>query len=284
MADSTRLACSTDEMTSLEPNKIKELLDKDSRNEFLLLDVRQPEEYAAGHIAGAVLIPLGELESRHTELSRAKKIIVYCRTGRRTMAAGIVLCRLGFENLYHLKGGIENWAYNTVKEKPGRKPGLIPETSWPKDILVLAMKLEKGSAEFYLQAADKVQPPETKQLFRTLAAFEERHMQKVYEKAERTLGRGYLPPWEQLRRDLKVEYMEGGVEVSSRLAEINENFRDEMEALEMALEKEYLAYDFYQRASVLLPDADARILLHSLALEERGHADTVLNRLSNIVR
>ena len=64
----TKLACAADEITTLAPSKIKAILDKDKKGEFLLLDVRQPEEYEDGHIPGAVLIPLGELEARQEEL------------------------------------------------------------------------------------------------------------------------------------------------------------------------------------------------------------------------
>jgi len=64
--------------------------------------VRQPYEYEAGHIPGAKWIPLGEIEYRHAELERDKKIITYCRSGHRSMAANTLLCGLGFENVYNL--------------------------------------------------------------------------------------------------------------------------------------------------------------------------------------
>ena len=72
-----KIACAVDEIRGLKPKEIKDILDNDKTGEYLLVDVRQPEEYEAGHIPGAILIPLGKLENRLSELSREKKIITY---------------------------------------------------------------------------------------------------------------------------------------------------------------------------------------------------------------
>jgi rubrerythrin len=57
-----------------------------------------------------------------------------------------------------------------------------------------------------------------------------------------------------------------------------------MEALEIALEKEYMSYDFYKRTSTLVENPDAKTLLHELALEERNHANILLRKVAEIVR
>jgi rubrerythrin len=98
------------------------------------------------------------------------------------------------------------------------------------------------------------------------------------------LGEEALPPLERLKRELKVGYMEGGIEISPALAKIEDKFTDEMEALEIALEKEYMSYDFYKRALLLVDNQDARGLLYKLASEERGHADILLERVAETVR
>ena len=76
--------------------------------------------------------------------------------------------------------------------------------------------------------------------------------------------------------------MEGNIEISPALAKLDEKFVDEMEALEIALEKEYMSYDFYKRASTLVEYSDAKTLLHELALEERNHANALLNWVAEI--
>ena len=76
------------------------------------VDVREPDEYAVGHIPGAKLLPLGEGLSRAAEGLPDKRApwLVYCRTGRRSADAVQKLASLGYENLYDL-GGILNWPY-----------------------------------------------------------------------------------------------------------------------------------------------------------------------------
>lgn len=76
-----------------------------------VLDVRTPEEYAAGHLPGAVNIPHDQLAARLGELSGARErdIVVYCRTGRRSAKALGVLDKAGFKRLFHLKGDYTRW-------------------------------------------------------------------------------------------------------------------------------------------------------------------------------
>ena len=279
-----KLACAADEIRTLAPSEVKAILNKDKKGEFLLLDVRQPEEYEDGHIPGAMLIPLGELEARQEELERDKKIITYCRSGHRSMAAAIALCGLGFKDVHNLEGGILNWSYETIFGMPKVKPGLLTEAAHVTDILILAIKLERGSRDFYMKAKEKAPSPQAKEKFKMLADAEDGHMQKLWNRASNLLEEGTLPALEKLEQELKVEHMEGGIEISPALEKLDEEFHDEMEALEVALEKEYMSYDFYKRTSVLVEASEAKTLLHELALEERNHADILLKRVSEIVR
>jgi rhodanese-related sulfurtransferase/rubrerythrin len=280
----TKLACAADEIKILAPGEVQALLDEDKKGEFLLLDVRQPEEYEAGHIPGAMLIPLGELEARQQELERDKKIITYCRSGHRSMAAAIALCELRFKDVHSLKGGILNWHYEVIGGMPEVKPELVTEAAGVKDILLLAIKLEKGSWDFYLAAKEKAASSQLKEDFQMLADVEDGHMQRLWGRAIAVLGEGILPPLEKLKRELKVGHMEGAIEVNPALAKVDEKFSDEMEALEIALEKEYMSYDFYKRTLALVENPDAKTLLQELAVEERDHADILLKRVSEIVQ
>lgn len=72
-----------------------------------LLDVRTPEEFAAGHIDGALLVPVDELEGRLTEVSRDRPVVVYCRSGGRSARAASILGEAGYE--VHDLGGMSSW-------------------------------------------------------------------------------------------------------------------------------------------------------------------------------
>ncbi len=74
-----------------------------------LVDVREPHEFAAGHIPGAKLIPLGQIQARLEELDPAQEIIVVCRTGHRSGAACRILAKNGFDKAKNLIGGMVQW-------------------------------------------------------------------------------------------------------------------------------------------------------------------------------
>jgi len=77
----------------------------------LVLDVREEDEYKAGHVLGAILIPLGKLKQRIVELEkyRERPIVVVCRSANRSQTACAVLGKLGFAQVYKLAGGINSW-------------------------------------------------------------------------------------------------------------------------------------------------------------------------------
>ncbi len=74
-----------------------------------LLDVRELDEYAAGHIPSITLIPSGEVADRLAELPRDKEIIVTCRTGNRSAQVASMLRDQGFTNVHNMTGGIVAW-------------------------------------------------------------------------------------------------------------------------------------------------------------------------------
>jgi rhodanese-related sulfurtransferase len=75
----------------------------------ILIDVREPVEFAGSRIAGANLVPLGEIESRNGELDREKNVYLVCRSGRRSGEAQRKLFALGFANVINVSGGIDAW-------------------------------------------------------------------------------------------------------------------------------------------------------------------------------
>jgi rhodanese-related sulfurtransferase len=75
----------------------------------LLVDVRTPEEFAAGHIAGALNVPVQELDQRMTELGpRERAIVVYCRSGNRSSRAAGQMKSAGYQKVHDL-GAMSRW-------------------------------------------------------------------------------------------------------------------------------------------------------------------------------
>ena len=90
---------------------VQQLVDRVNREEAVVIDVRDPEEFRSGHIVGAINIPFASLESRLGELEphRAKPIIVACKMGQHGNAAGTLLRKNGFESVARLTGGMMEW-------------------------------------------------------------------------------------------------------------------------------------------------------------------------------
>jgi len=89
----------------------------DSGDDVIVLDVRTAEEYKAGHIPGAVLLPNETISDSKPALlpDDDAEILIYCRSGNRSAQAAGKLIALGYTNVYDF-GGIIDWPYDTVKE------------------------------------------------------------------------------------------------------------------------------------------------------------------------
>lgn len=83
--------------------------------QVVIVDVRQPSEYADGHVPGAILLPDNTIAKQAEAVLSDKNVIllVYCRSGRRSKAAAEHLIRLGYKRVYDF-GGILDWPYETV--------------------------------------------------------------------------------------------------------------------------------------------------------------------------
>ncbi|MCW8901608.1 MAG: rhodanese-like domain-containing protein [Gammaproteobacteria bacterium] len=82
-----------------------------NRDDAIMLDVREINEYSEGHIINSVHIPLSNLNSRMSELDKHKsqKVIVACRSGHRSSNACANLKKNGFEQVFNLSGGVMAW-------------------------------------------------------------------------------------------------------------------------------------------------------------------------------
>jgi rhodanese-related sulfurtransferase len=76
----------------------------------LLLDVREPQEFAFCHIEGSLHIPMNDVPARLAELNPEREIVCICHHGMRSASVGGYLERQGFRNVVNLAGGVEAWA------------------------------------------------------------------------------------------------------------------------------------------------------------------------------
>ncbi len=88
-----------------------------------IVDVRETTEFKGplGHIKGAMLIPLGELATRGSELARERPVVAVCRSGARSAQACVILQRLGFNDVANLAGGMLRWRAEGFAVEGGRQ-------------------------------------------------------------------------------------------------------------------------------------------------------------------
>ena len=87
------------------------LLERQAKKDpsLFVLDVRSPEEFASGHVPGAVNVPYDQVASQLAKIPKDKDVVLYCRSGRRTELAGAALKADGYTKLEHLQGDMQAW-------------------------------------------------------------------------------------------------------------------------------------------------------------------------------
>jgi rhodanese-related sulfurtransferase len=82
-----------------------------TRQKAVIVDVRENDEWNAGHIAGAIHIPLGEIQNHLADLSQYQNspLIMQCRSGVRSAKAADILVKAGFTNVHNMSGGLNAW-------------------------------------------------------------------------------------------------------------------------------------------------------------------------------
>jgi rhodanese-related sulfurtransferase len=93
-------------LKNLEPAEVADLLGK---NEIVLIDVREPAEYASAHIKGAVLVPLSQFDPHALPGAGQKRIVLHCGVGGRSARAVAACQAAGIAVDSHMRGGIQAW-------------------------------------------------------------------------------------------------------------------------------------------------------------------------------
>jgi rhodanese-related sulfurtransferase len=100
-------------------DELKVRIDDKSNDNFIIVDIRDDASFDAGHIPGAINIPLNELGYRLFSLDKTKDIIVYCFVGVTSEVACQILVNAGFKDVYNVTGGIKVWDY-AIETSDGR--------------------------------------------------------------------------------------------------------------------------------------------------------------------
>jgi rhodanese-related sulfurtransferase len=102
-------------MVQITAVELSEWLKDAARPDPLLVDVREPDEFAAYRIEGSTLIPMRAIPARLHEIDRKSDVVMICRSGARSYHAGMFLKQNGFERVYNLAGGVIAWSQDVER-------------------------------------------------------------------------------------------------------------------------------------------------------------------------
>lgn len=244
--------------------------------DYQLLDVRQPKEYEAGHIAGATLIPIRELPDRLHELDKAKPLIVYCAVGGRSAAAAQLLSGQEFREVYNLSGGIKAWDGGQASGPEAAGLELFTGDMEYGDAAILAYAMEDGLQRFYWQLEAEAADPDQHRLYEQLANFEAKHKARLIEEYRAHHNGATIPEQES-------GIMEGGQRVAEFFARAKEHLRTPRDILEMAMALETQALDLYSRMAQKSSVAESRAFFLSMADEEKQHLGYLARELDRLL-
>ena len=253
---------------ALDSRQAKQLIEQQP-GAVTLLDVRQPVEYEAGHIPGATLIPLPELQGRISELDPNKSTVVYCAIGGRSRVAAQMLAGNNFAKVYNLSGGFKAWHGGAAVGPADQGLALFSGRESAKEVLIIAYSLEKGLREFYEQMIPQVKAISARELFHKLAAIEVSHQNRILSEYRRLTGTNIDAA--AFDREVAGPGMEGGLSTEEYLKRFNADLAQSGEVIELAMSIEAQAMDLYQRAADSRADPEGQQVLRQIAREEQEH-------------
>ena len=266
---------------SFDAPAAKDYMKRAAADAFVLLDVRQPEEYEAEHLPGAKLIPLAELGARLPELDPEKPAIVYCAIGGRSRVASQVLAGKGFKEVFNLSGGIKAW--NSEKAVGPEELGLelFSGKESPEETLVVAYGLEEGLRRFYESMAPRVTNENARQLFARLSTIEVKHQDRIFSEYLRITGAEVSR--DDFAKRTFAPAMEGGLTTEEYIQRYQPNLENPSEVISLAMAIEGQALDLYQRTADRAKTAQSRDSLLQIAAEERSHLQQLGKLFQDVV-
>ena len=138
--------------TQISQDEAKEMMEQDDGH--VIVDVRRPDEFAAGHIPGAICIPNETIESEQPEelTDFDQVILIYCRSGNRSKQAAQKLFDMGYTNVYEF-GGINDWTGEVITETPDADTSQESEPDNPEGTVPASADALVGEFDF---SAEKV--------------------------------------------------------------------------------------------------------------------------------
>ena len=260
------------EFQTLTAGELREYINSQKEKDYLVIDVRQESEYELGHIPGARLMPLVEVETRLFSLPGDRDLIFYCHNGGRSQWAASLAgeSEISEKTVYHLMGGILAWANAILSGFPMVQ--LFDKDQEPEQLLKTAINLEKGAWRFYQYAQQIFNENPIREILDQLSIAEKGHAKLIYRFLQNYETDSSLSPFDQYFQNLAGDILEGGLNLEDACDRL-ETYGNQSctRFIEMALQIEYAAFDLYRVMAVRTDDSEARDAFLAIAQAEKGH-------------
>ncbi|SMP43787.1 Rhodanese-related sulfurtransferase [Desulfonatronum zhilinae] len=253
-------------VSSVNAEQARNLLDTEP--EIQIVDVRQHKEYRQGHLPGARLLPVADLDEKLDDLAKDKPLLVYCAIGGRSKVAAHMLAGRGFERVLNLSGGFKAW--NGWTGYGDYELGLehFRSSMSLERTLHAAYLMEAALEAFYRDMIGKVADPEAARLFQTLADVEVKHKAAVARRMREV----------DIPKDVGDAVPEGSMPLEEHMRRVGVDLSRAEDIVDFAMAVEAQALDLYSRAA-FQAQGDVRTFLEAMAAEEKNH----LRRLGELL-
>ncbi|MGA7874597.1 MAG: rhodanese-like domain-containing protein [Desulfoferrobacter sp.] len=257
-----------DQLKVMFPDDVQDFMREQKEGTYLLLDVRQPVEYEKGHLPGARLIPLPELADSLENLNRTEPTIVYCAVGGRSRMAAQLLINHGFDDVYHLMGGVEAWDQPVASGPVAFHLKFMRGDESPQEMILMGYNFEEGLRKFHEIVKNRTTDRELANLLASLIKAEESHKRALL---------GLIPDKDRTEFERQISglddisVMEGGIDLDEFM-ERNESYLQTVSGyLELAMMIETQALDLYLRMAEASKQQETRDVLVRVSEEEKAH-------------
>lgn len=266
------------EYSDLTAEQVRTFMNTRQEGSYQLLDVRFEEEYVEEHLPGAILITLDQLEGRVEELSPDKDVIIYCLSGKRSVAASVFIASSEHFNgkIYNMLGGILTWKDMCLPDMPEMR--VFDTSGSESELLYQAMNLEKGADTFYQQVVQKFPNAPYIDAIETLVKAEVLHAKMIYSYWAKSTKDP--DPFAEVYEHLPGDILEGGKDMAELMGKLELMENSCVEILEMAMMIEYAAYDLYRNMAHLMSETRLEEPFLTLSQSEKSHMRIAAEALS----
>jgi len=261
-------------LKAISPETFRAYVQSHHENDYVLVDVRQPEEYRQAHIPGAKLMPLPQLVQTMEQLPSDKELVFYCHSGGRSMAAAAMLDDEGHaQTIYNLTGGMLAWDGARLADFPHVE---LFEGQTVEEMFRTAINLEKGAQRFYEAVSQAHEGEMWARTFDRLAKAEIAHAKIIYGFLKQIDTA--LDPFDSVYERCNGEVLEGGMTLERALAMLSRVQGDAcLRLVETALQIEYAAFDLYRTLAHEQAYQGNREDFLKLAQAEKAHMQALID-------